>query len=115
MSYATMMVPLALGVSNAEPLKVAADIAARFGAGILGVTACERLSLTYGGAYLSGEVFERIQDQTEKLAREAEAEFRALLSPHVKQLEWRCAETYEPLYDYFARQARSADLIVSAG
>lgn len=114
MTYATLMIDLELGKSNADVLKVAADLAGRFDAGVVGVAACEGPQLAYGGPYVTAEAVDLIQRQTSRLLHEAEAEFRALLSPRVASLEWRAAETYEPTGKYLAAQARRADLIIAA-
>lgn len=114
MIYATLMTHVELGRSNAGLLKITGDLAERFGSTVIGAAACEGLQTTYGGPYVTGEVVELVREQAEKQIAEAEIEFRAILSPRVKQLEWRSAETYGPLSDYFAGQSREADLIVTS-
>ncbi|WP_454887500.1 universal stress protein [Sphingomonas oryzagri] len=114
MTYATLMIPMGLGKPNQDVLKVSADLAERFGASVIGVAACEGFQLAYGGPYVTADAADIIREQTERLTREAEAEFRTVLASRVTHLEWRAAETYGPVSEYLAAQARGADLIVAA-
>lgn len=113
MGYVTLMAHLQLGQSNAGLLKITGDLAERFKAGVIGVTAGQLLQVAYDDPYYSGDLVEWNRKVIEKEAREARNEFRSLLAPSVARLEWRSNITFEPLCDYFARQARSADLIVT--
>ena len=114
MTYPILMVHLALGKSNARLLKIAGDLAVRFRAGVLGVAACQPLQIPYGDAYCSGDLVEQVRQTDETDIAQAEAEFRALLEPYVTDLQWRSAVTTEALCDFFAREARAADLILTA-
>ncbi|HEY0271063.1 MAG TPA: universal stress protein [Sphingomonas sp.] len=114
MSYATLMTCLELGTTNASVLKAAEALAGRFRSAVVGTAACQALQIPYGEPYYAGDVVEQVRKQTEAEARDAEAEFRAVLSPTVKDLTWRCAETSQPLCEYYAREARGADLVVTA-
>ena len=114
MTYPTLMVHLELGKSNAGLLNIAGDLAGRFRAGVIGVAACQPMQIPYGDVYYSGDLIEQDRRTDDKDAAEAEAEFRALLGPRVTDLHWRSAITMEPLCDYFAREARAADLILTA-
>jgi nucleotide-binding universal stress UspA family protein len=114
MSYATLMVRLELGRTNAGVLNAAGVLAERFRSAVIGTTACQAFQIPYGEPYCAGEVIEQLHEQTQKEIRDAEAEFRAVLGPGVKDIAWRSSETFEPLCEYFAREARAADLIVTA-
>lgn len=114
MSYATLMVHVELGKSNTGVLNIVADLAARFRAGVIGVAACQPVQFAYGDAYISGELVEQDRAEIQREAKEAEAEFRAVLGSRVPDLDWRCAITLAPLADYFAREARNADILVTA-
>lgn len=115
MSYATLMVHLELGRSNAALLNVAADLAERSQAGVIGIAACQPLMATaFAGAYVSGEAIELDRVEIESEAKEAQAEFRTLLDGRVADIEWRCVEMATPLADYFAREARGVDVILTA-
>jgi nucleotide-binding universal stress UspA family protein len=108
------MVHLELGKSNAGMLKIAGDLAERFGAGIIGIVACKPLMAVYAGDfYYSGDVIGEERAEVAREASEAEVEFRTALA-HIADLQWRSAITAEPLCEYLAREGRSADLIVTA-
>jgi nucleotide-binding universal stress UspA family protein len=113
-SYATLMVHVELGKSNAGILNIAAGLSARFQASVIGIAACQPAQFAYGDGYISGEFVEQDRAEIEREAKEAEAEFRALLESRVTDLDWRCAITLAPLADYFAREARSADILITA-
>ena len=113
MTYATLMVHLELGRSNAGLLQIVGDLAGRCGAGVIGIATCQPLQMVYADGYVPGEVYEQDNDERQKELREAEAEFRAALQTHATTLEWRSAITTTPLADYVARQARSADLVIT--
>ena len=115
MSYSTLLVHMQLGLSNGPMLLVAADVAERFGAGVIGVAACQPMLNLYSDGYTDREVFE--QDR-EKRAREiavAETAFRAAFKDRSNVLEWRSTITLSPSCVWIADQARCADLIVTGG
>ncbi len=115
MSYATLMVHLELGRSNAALLNVAADLAERSQASVIGIATCQPLMATaLAGAYVSGEAVELDRVEIESEARDAQSEFRTLLDGRVADLEWRCMEMATPLADYLAREARGVDVILTA-
>ncbi len=114
MPYATLMLHLDLGISNSTLLVVTSQLADRFHAGVIGVCACQPLPIAYGETYVSGDVIvaDRNEIHLENMA--AEAEFRAALSPHARHLNWLTMTGAGSLADYVARQARTADLIITA-
>lgn len=112
MSYKSLMVHLEFGRSNAAILKVASDLAQRFDASVIGIGARKPLMVAYGGVCTSGEIIAQDRADADKEAEEAEQEFRAVLKP-AADLRWRWALTPEPLCEYFAREARCADLILT--
>jgi nucleotide-binding universal stress UspA family protein len=112
-TYATLMVRLELGHSNAALLQIAGDLAERFDAGVIGIAACQPLQVLYGDSYISGDLIDQDRDEIEKEIKEAEAEFRSVLQPRVEALEWRSTVTLASLSDYLAREARSADLLIT--
>jgi nucleotide-binding universal stress UspA family protein len=115
MSYATLMVHLQLGKSNAGLLTLTADIARRYRANVIGIAACQPLLATSALAgFLSAEAVQQDQLAFEREAREAEVEFRRLLEGHAARLDWRCASIFSLLAGYIASEARSADLILTA-
>jgi nucleotide-binding universal stress UspA family protein len=112
-TYATLMVHLELGHPNAGLLKVAGGLAERFHAGVIGIVACQPMQIFYGDGYIPGEVVEQDRDELATEIRAAEQEFRAALASRVGRLEWRSTVTFDPLPEYLAREARSADLMVT--
>lgn len=113
MSYATLLVHLQLGRSNASVLDMTRHLADRFRAGVIGIAASQPLRNDYGDGLVAGEVYQlSCVEMTEELAK-AEAEFQRALRPTVKSLEWRSASIFTSLVDYIACQARSADLVMT--
>jgi nucleotide-binding universal stress UspA family protein len=112
-TYATLMVHLELGESNAGLLQIAGDLAERFQAAVIGIAACQPIQLALSDGYVTGEVIRQDIEEIEREIAAAEAEFRTALRPRTDRLEWRSAVIFTPLYDYLAHEARSADLIMT--
>ena len=113
MTYATLMLHLELGQSNATRLAVAGDLAQRWGSSVIGIAACQPMQMVYADGFVSGDVMAQDQAELTKELKFAEAEFRESLQSRVKQLEWRSSVTFSRLADYLARESRSADLIIT--
>jgi nucleotide-binding universal stress UspA family protein len=113
MTYATLMVHLDLGQSNARLLQIAGDLAKQCRSCVIGIVACRPTPLAYGDVCVAGEVVERDRKDTQSEIEAAEAEFRSALQTDVTTLEWR-AMTTSVLSDCVAREARCADLIVTS-
>lgn len=114
MSFPTLMAHLELGRPNTGVLKVVGDLAGRLGAQVIGVVACQPVQMLYGDGFLAGEVIEQDRAEINDEIKAAEAEFQAALHGRANGLEWRSLVTFAPLCDFFAREARCADLIVTA-
>ena len=115
MTYATLMVHLEPGRSNAGLLHVASGLAERLGAGVIGIAACQPLQLIYNdGCYVPNDLIQEDRDTCATQIREAETEFRRAMEGHVQTLGWRSAVTAEPLEQFLAREARGADLVITA-
>jgi len=113
-TYPTLMVHLTAGSSNAGLLRVAGTLADRFQSGVIGIAACRPMQIVYADGYVSGDLVEQdFKDIAEEIAT-AEAEFRAALQTRSNRLEWRSMTSFDSLSDYLAREARSADLIVTS-
>lgn len=110
MTYATLMVHLELGHSNQGLLEIAGSLARQFEAGVIGIAACQPVQVIYGDGYVC---VEPVRQDFDELAH-AEAEFREILRTRAAFLEWRSTVMFAPLPDYLAREARSADLVVTA-
>jgi nucleotide-binding universal stress UspA family protein len=113
MSYATLMVHMELGRPNTGLLSVAAELADRFNAGVVGIAARQPMQMVYGDGYVSGDVYQQDRDEIIKELNAAEEEFRAALQGRVAFVEWRSAQMYAYLAGYFANEARCADLILT--
>jgi nucleotide-binding universal stress UspA family protein len=111
MTYKTVMVDLALGQPNASRLEVAAQLAERFGARVIGVAAAEFTPPLY---FTEGGPAQRLIDQgwaeVKNRLKELESEFRAAMQNRAIEVEWRCAEDFPTRY--IVRQARACDIIV---
>jgi nucleotide-binding universal stress UspA family protein len=114
MTYATVMVSLALDQPNEARLEAAGQIAERFDAGIIGITASQFAPPLY---FTSGEQAQSLIDQEQasinKRIAELEAQFREATKNRAGHVEWRSAIDFPARY--IAQQARCADIIVSAG
>jgi nucleotide-binding universal stress UspA family protein len=114
MTYATVMVSLALDQPNTARLRVARELADRFEAALVGVAAAQFAPPLY---FTDGAQAQGLIDQGEASVRkrlgELEAEFRAATGSRAGRVEWRSAMDFPARY--VAQQARSADIIVSGG
>lgn len=113
MSFKTLMVHLELGQDNGGVLNIAGELAARFGARVIGIAACQPMPLLYDEGLMTIETVSMDRDEINRKLADAEAEFRGALSGRVSALEWRSLVTYQSLADYIAGQARAADLIIT--
>jgi len=111
MTYATVMVSLALDRSNDARLEIAGQLAKRFNANAVGITAGEFSPPLY---FTTGEQAQRVIDQGQAAVRnriaEVEAQFRAAMQNRAAVVEWRCAEDFPTRF--VIQQARAADIIV---
>jgi len=111
MDYKTIMVGLALDRPNDACLRVAGDIAERFGARIIGVAASDLRPPMY---FADGDFAQKLLDQEasaiETRLSALESEFRAGTEKRASAVEWRTARALP--VPYMLQQARAADLIV---
>jgi nucleotide-binding universal stress UspA family protein len=112
-TYKTIMVHLQLRHSNDGVLRIAADLAARFHAGVIGIAVCQPMQIVQGDVYISGDLIEQDQQEIKKEIRQAELAFRKALGGCTGAIEWRSAITLAALPGYLAREARGADLIIT--
>lgn len=114
MSYATVMVSLALDQPNEARLEAGCQIAERFDAGLVGIAAAQFSPPLY---FTSGAQAQNLIDQgqaalTKRMA-ELEAQFLGATGKRAKSAEWRSAIDFPARY--LLQQARCADIIVSGG
>jgi nucleotide-binding universal stress UspA family protein len=115
MSYATLMLHLEVGRSNAALLDLAADLAERFQASVIGLSACQPVVVMAGEGYVDGALIDAEYKELERQTAVAEAEFRTALHGSLAgPLSWRSTRDHAPLVDYIARQARCADLLITS-
>jgi nucleotide-binding universal stress UspA family protein len=111
MTYATVMVGLSVDQPNDARLEVAAQLAERFGAKVIGISAGEFSPPPY---FTFGEQAQQLVDQGRAAigsrAAEIEGEFHAAMKDRVAEVEWRCAEDFPSRY--IVQQARACDIIV---
>jgi nucleotide-binding universal stress UspA family protein len=114
MTYATVMVSLALDQANEARLEAAGQIAERFDAGIIGIAAAQFSPPPY---YSYGEQAQGLIDQgrlsINKRITELEGQFREATRNRAKHIEWRCAIDFPARY--ILQQARCADIVISGG
>jgi nucleotide-binding universal stress UspA family protein len=111
MTYKTVMVGLALGQPNDARLEVAAQLAERFGARVIGTAAAEFSPPLY---FTEGEPAQRLIDQgwaaVRNRLKELESAFRAAMQNRAVEVEWRCGEDFPTRF--IVQQARACDIIV---
>jgi nucleotide-binding universal stress UspA family protein len=111
-TYKTLMVCLQLERSNAALLNTAGGIAARFQASVIGITACQPMRSLYNNCYLPADLIEQEHEEIKKNVKAAETEFRTALQARVPDIQFRSMMVLDPLCDYVANEARSADLVI---
>jgi len=114
MTYATVMVSLALDQSNEARLQVAGELAERFEAAIVGVAAAQFAPPLYfaDGAEAQALIDEGEASVKRRLA-DLEAQFRAATKARGARAEWRCAMDFPARF--VLAQARCADIVVTGG
>ncbi|ABD06077.1 UspA [Rhodopseudomonas palustris HaA2] len=111
MTYSTLMVALSCDRPNACPLGIAAELAERFEARLIGIAASDLSPPLY---YTAGGSAERLLEQgladIRQRLGELEAEFRKAMHGRARELLWRSAT--QPPAKYIVQQARAADIVV---
>jgi nucleotide-binding universal stress UspA family protein len=111
MDYKTVMVGLALDRPNDACLRVAGDIAERFGARIIGVAASDIRPPMY---FADGDFAQKLLDEEataiQRRLSELETEFRGSVEKRATSVEWRFARSLP--VPYMLQQARAADILV---
>ena len=113
MTYATVMVSLALDRPNEACLEVAGQLAERFDASIVGIAASEfSPPLYFTSGRQAQNLIEEGQASIKQRIAELEAQFREATKNRATHVEWRCAIDFPARF--ILREARCADIIVSA-
>lgn len=110
MTYATIMVQAEPSPEGEPRLHLAADIANRFGASLIGIGVEVLYPIVMGGF---GEVMvEAGEEAIEADLKAAKTAFRKISASVVKGTEWRSQRAFPE--SMIARNARAADLVVAA-
>lgn len=110
MTYKTVMVGLALGQPNGARLEVAAQLAERFGARVIGVAAAEFSPLYFSEGQPAQKLIDQGWAAVKSRLKDLEGEFRAAMMNRALEVEWRCAEDFPTRF--IVRQSRASDIIV---
>jgi len=114
MTIATVMVCLALDQSNQARLEIAAQLAERLGAGLVGIAAAQFAPPLY---FTDGEQAQSLIEQGEatigKRLKELEEQFRQAAKNRAAFVDWRGSLDFPARF--ILKEARCADLIVSGG
>ena len=113
MDYATLLVHLRLGATNESVLKVAGDLAQLHDAAVVGIAAFHPMPLAFGEVRRRGSVLEVDGAELLRNMLSAESQFRTALQGKVPSLEWRSTGRRLDLSNFIARQARTADLVLT--
>lgn len=110
MSYATLMVHLDLAEDDEARLAVGAELAARCGAAVIGIAACDPQPAPYFYAAYGDQVLGEDRAKVERQLAELGERFRQAMVGSTKSVEWRAALA-SPV-PFVAREARAADLLI---
>lgn len=114
MSYATLMVHVEAGTASDTRVGLAASLADRFDAMLIGVAAgAVQLPVMMDGtigATVDGELMNAERERIEAELKAAEVQFRSIATGGNRRIEWRSAVDFPA--DVLAREARAADLII---
>jgi nucleotide-binding universal stress UspA family protein len=111
MSYSTIMVQMDLDGSNDGRLRVAAQLAKRFGSALTGIAAGDVQPMYFMDGAAAETFLEKDRAGLEAEMSRLEKEFRSRVDAISRSVEWRAALARPA--DYAACEARSADLIVT--
>jgi nucleotide-binding universal stress UspA family protein len=112
-AYATVMVHVDIDGASDARIRLAATLADRFIATLIGISSCIMPPYPTEGAYfVTQELIEEERRDMEVSLKRLEATFRNLVGPERSRIEWRSA--IEVPDDYIAANARSGDLLVIA-
>ncbi|WP_238542479.1 universal stress protein [Sphingomonas sp. PAMC 26621] len=107
------MVHLDAGQSNDGVLAVTAVLAERYGAGVIGIAACEPVQIGYPEGDFSGALAVTERQVVDDELKTVAAEFHACPTIRGRVLDWRSIPTLEPVSHFVALEARCADLLIT--
>jgi nucleotide-binding universal stress UspA family protein len=111
MSYTTLMVYVDVEGKPDGPVSIAADLARRFDAHLIGIASGAPISVVLGEDALSEATAEtpQLRDVKDLLDKKAE-QFHAAVGSSSRRVEWRSVVGLQA--DVVAREARAADLVI---
>jgi nucleotide-binding universal stress UspA family protein len=115
MTYKTLMVHLEIGHPNKSLLCVTQDLAARFGAKVIGIAAGQRTPMVYTDGYNPSAFIAMDLTEIDREINVTKEEFHAAFKGGTGHIEWLSATIYESIADYVSRECRSADLLITSG
>jgi nucleotide-binding universal stress UspA family protein len=111
MSYKTILVHVEANAASDGRIRLACDLARRFGAAVVGVGAEAVEQPVYAvPSSVTGEVLKELIDRAEAHLREAEARFKRLARDVPQGISWFSAMDYP--HKVIALHARAADLVI---
>ena len=110
MTYKTVMVHLDLEHYSEPALRITRELADRFKADVIGVTAGLPNVPIHADGMIATSVLEADYEQLNQAIGRCENHFRSALKDFSGSLEWRSDAAYPA--DFLAREARAADLLV---
>lgn len=111
MNYRSLLAHLCVGRDNTNVLAMSAQLAGLFGAQVTGIAGA-RLTPPFTEVPVA-DMMEYERQAAETSLKALEDDFRKAFAGHGNRLSWCTQCDYEPIGDFVARQARSADLIVT--
>ncbi|MHB8885214.1 MAG: universal stress protein [Methylovirgula sp.] len=110
MSFKSLMVHIDLNRPNDTRIKIAGDLAKRFGAGVIGIAACREIPFFYSDGYAATQVIEEERKALAARMQTAETLFRGAFAGQAKFVEWRSAIA-DPV-EFILEQSRAADIVL---
>ncbi len=112
--YSTLMVYLDPFADNTGLLQVTRDLAERFDAGVLGVSAGRLVGVAYDVGGLPGGVIDMDREELDEALEATREAALDILQQSGRHLEWRSIVDSGPLEAAVIRETRSADLVIVA-
>jgi nucleotide-binding universal stress UspA family protein len=111
--YATLMVHLEVRHPNTALLRLAAGLAERFHAGVVGIAACQPMRILYNDGYVPSDIIKHDREAIETEIEAAKTEFQTELANLATTLGWRSGITFTQRAEYLSIQACMADLVIT--
>lgn len=111
MSYATIMVHLDLNRGNDAPVHVACELADLFGAGLVGITACQPEPVAYAEGAVAQSLVAKLRTEAEEKIAVIQERFQSATQGRGKGSQFRSG--FGVPAEFIAREARAADLLVT--